>query len=167
MTVTYVPRGDERKNRGRGFATTGSKPVEPQADLAVTSKLWLGEDIRQVQKVGSDNPVLELTETGVVPDIYNQVEVDSKGRVVRAWKTTGSSTVDGSRVTEGFDVTDSSDKNYDLLYTPIVGTVQVWLNGLCNFEGPADDFTISANLITFNNDVTLTVGDRIKVMYQY
>ena len=44
---------------------------------------------------------------------------------------------------------DSHNTEYSILYDPIVGTVEVYLNGLLQTPGSAGDYTISGKDISF------------------
>jgi hypothetical protein len=142
------------------------KNVGTKAKLTNGAEVYLGEDLVAVPQPGSDIPKIELTDV-VVPGKYNEVEVDRKGRVVRGWKTSGAGGGSGSYATESFIVDDATVLTYALSYQPIDNTTQLHVNGLQNFEGPDDDYTIDSNLITFPTGTPLSVGDRIKVTYQY
>jgi hypothetical protein len=142
------------------------KNVGTKAKLTNGAEVYLGEDLVAVPQPGSDIPKIELTDV-VTPGKYNEVEVDRKGRVVRGWKTTSSGGADGSYATESFIVDDPSVMIYALSYQPLSNTAQLHINGLQNFEGVDDDFSIESNLIIFQPGTPLSVGDRIKVTYQY
>ena len=45
---------------------------------------------------------------------------------------------------------DSSNKVFILAHTPVIGTVQVYLNGMVQYPGLLFDYTISIKTITFN-----------------
>jgi hypothetical protein len=189
MTVDYGPSGGGLSPR-RSFAApskTGQQnllsgvALEPPdarrafvpgpgeartARLAMSAEVWLGEDLEAVEQPGSDLPRIELKPTGVVPGRYTDVEIDRKGRVVRAWNRS-TAVIDSNNVIETFDVVDANEMVYPLLYQPLDDTSRLHINGLQNFEGSDDDYTVASNLITFAAGTPLTVGDRIKVSYQY
>lgn len=187
MTVNYGPGGN-RSQTGRSIAkpacppklnvggdVVGSPPKRSisqpkdsskRAKLTADAEVYLGEDLVAVPQPGSDIPRIELTDV-VKPGKYNEVEVDKKGRVIRGWKTSGAGGGSGSYATESFIVDDATVLTYALSYQPIDNTTQLHINGLQNFEGPDDDYTIDSNLITFPTGTPLSVGDRIKVTYQY
>jgi hypothetical protein len=67
------------------------------------------------------------------------VRADSNGLFVDFYKEIPAGTIDGSNPT------------FNLLYTPVVGTEQVYMNGICQESGSGNDYTISGKTITFTN----------------
>jgi hypothetical protein len=57
----------------------------------------------------------------------------------------------------------SSNTTYTLANTPLVGTEQVFLNGLLQEPGAGNDYTISGATITYLT--APTTGDRLRVSY--
>jgi len=79
-----------------------------------------------------------------------------------------SSTGDAEWYVEKFPVTQAitSTGQVDLTYTPINNSETVKLNGLDLVNDVSWDYTISGTLITFGNDLELTVGDYLVVKYE-
>lgn len=59
---------------------------------------------------------------------------------------------------------DGTNVTFTLANTPVVGSEMVFLNGLLNQSGGANDYTISGAVITYNT--APSIGDRILVSYQ-
>jgi hypothetical protein len=80
--------------------------------------------------------------------------------------------VDGSLkvnfVKEGFTAT-AAQTEFVLAHTPVVGSEDVFLNGLLQVEGSGNDYTIVGGTITFNNPAgyALEAGEVLVVKYLY
>jgi hypothetical protein len=58
---------------------------------------------------------------------------------------------------------DAVNVEYVLANAPIAGSVMVYLNGLLQDVGGANDYTISGSTITFND--APEIGDKVRVSY--
>ena len=47
-------------------------------------------------------------------------------------------------------IINSINKVFSLINNPVVGTVELYLNGMLQYPGVGFDYTISGNIITFN-----------------
>ena len=111
----------------------------------------------------SGNPTIALASGVCTPGTYSSVTVDTYGRVTAGTNPTvlALANVVTREVPSG--LVNGSNTTYTLANTPVVGTEQVYLNGILLDVGAGNDYTISGATITML--VTPQTNDKLRVTY--
>jgi hypothetical protein len=129
---------------------------------------------------GADGFVDDAT-VGYLEDELKRIEKKNGGygQVIRKLRAGTSVTIDDTNMeypiinSSGADqvtretpsgLQDSVNTTYTLSFTPIVGTEEVFLNGMLQEPGVGNDYTITTSTITYS--VALTPTDKMRVTYR-
>lgn len=137
------------------------KPIGPFCEA---SGLTVGETY-YVETDGSGD--LTITEPGdtSVPRLY---AISSSEGILLPYRPLATTTTGTTEEFDVFDVDNTIATNMEvtLSTTPIVGTEDVYVNGVLSTPGAFRDYTISGTTITFAAGCDLRIGDIITVKYE-
>ena len=126
------------------------------ASLEVSSGLRVKQGTSgQVYIANSSGVLTPTTLSGDVSSVSGTGSVTLATNVLKASNYVNRETPSGS--------VNGTNTDFELAYTPVTGSEQVFLNGILQEPGATDDYTISGTTITFTG--APSTGDRIRVTY--
>jgi hypothetical protein len=123
---------------GIGFLTRLADESIAARSLLVSSNLTITDSIG-----ASNNPVIDLSNTGVVAGTYKYVTTDIKGRITNGYKYLQTWVANEILVDSGDHI------HYTISNLPVNGTDMLFVSGVKQIPGSDRDYTISGNNVTF------------------
>lgn len=123
---------------GIGFLTRLADESIAARSLLVSSNLTITDSIG-----ASNNPVIDLSDTGVVAGTYKYVKTDVKGRILQGYKYLQTWVANEILVDSG------DHRHYTIANLPVNGTDMLFVSGVKQIPGSDRDYTISGNNVIF------------------